>query len=139
MTVEYVDLKENMTVQDAIARIRQVGVDSETINICYVLDSKRTLVGTVALRYLLISPPDAVIGEMMHENVIFINTMMDQEEVARQFQKYDFTSMPVVDNENRLVEYRNIALGDEQEFYVKNDELLAVATISGVKSLSSPE
>ena len=103
MTVEYVDLKENMTVQDAIARIRQVGVDSETINICYVLDSKRTLVGTVALRYLLISPPDAVIGEMMHENVIFINTMMDQEEVARQFQKYDFTAMPVVDNEKRLV------------------------------------
>lgn len=103
MTVEYVDLKENMTVEDAIARIRQVGVDSETINICYVLDAKRTLVGTVALRYLLISPPDAVIGEMMHENVIYINTLMDQEEVARQFQKYDFTAMPVVDNENRLV------------------------------------
>lgn len=103
MTVEYVDLKENMTVEDAIARIRQVGVDSETINICYVLDAKRTLVGTVALRYLLISPPDAVIGEIMHENIIFINTMMDQEEVARQFQKYDFTAMPVVDNENRLV------------------------------------
>ena len=103
MTVEYVDLKENMTVQDAINRIRQVGVDSETINICYVLDAKRTLVGTVALRYLLITPPDAVIGEMMHEKVVFINTMMDQEEVARQFQKYDFTAMPVVDNENRLV------------------------------------
>ena len=103
MTVEYVDLKEKMTVQDAINRIRQVGVDSETINICYVLDAKRTLVGTVALRYLLITPPDAVIGEMMHENVVFINTMMDQEEVARQFQKYDFTAMPVVDNENRLV------------------------------------
>ena len=103
MTVEYVDLKENMTVQDAINRIRQVGVDSETINICYVLDAKRTLVGTVALRYLLITPPDAIIGEMMHENVVFINTMMDQEEVARQFQKYDFTAMPVVDNENRLV------------------------------------
>lgn len=103
MTVEYVDLKENMTVQDAINRIRQVGVDSETINTCYVLDAKRTLVGTVALRYLLITPPDAIIGEMMHENVVFINTMMDQEEVARQFQKYDFTAMPVVDNENRLV------------------------------------
>lgn len=103
MTVEYVDLKENMTVEDAIQRIRQVGVDSETINICYVLDAKRTLVGTVALRYLLISPPDAVIGDIMHENVIYINTLMDQEEVARQFQKYDFTSMPVVDNERRLV------------------------------------
>lgn len=103
MTVEYVDLKESMTVEDAIARIRQIGVDSETINICYVLDAKRTLVGTVTLRYLLLNPPDAVIGEIMHENVIFINTMMDQEEVARQFQKYDFTVMPVVDNENRLV------------------------------------
>ena len=103
MTVEYVDLKENMTVEGAIQRIRQVGVDSETINICYVLDPKRTLVGTVALRYLLISPSDAVIGDIMHENVVYLNTLMDQEEVARQFQKYDFTSMPVVDNENRLV------------------------------------
>lgn len=103
MTVEYVDLKENMTVEDAIERIRKVGVDSETINICYVLDAKRKLIGTVALRYLLISPSDAIIGEIMHEDVIFINTMMDQEEVARQFQKYDFTAMPVVDNEERLV------------------------------------
>ena len=91
------------TRKTAVARIRKVGVDSETINICYVLDAKRTLVGTVALRYLLISPGDAVIGDIMHENVIYINTLMDQEEVARQFQKYDFTAMPVVDNENRLV------------------------------------
>ena len=103
MTVEYVDLKENMTVEDAIVRIRQKGMDSETINICYVLDAKRKLVGTVALRYLLISPSDAVIGDIMHENVVHIHTLMDQEEVARQFQKYDFIAMPVVDNEERLV------------------------------------
>lgn len=103
MTVEYVDLKENITVREAIERIRKVGVDSETINICYVLDGKRTLVGTVALRYLLLTPEDETIGDIMHENVISLNTLMDQEEVARQFQKYDFTSMPVVDNENRLV------------------------------------
>ncbi len=103
MTVEYVDLKENMTIEDAIARIRKVGMDSETINICYVLNAKRMLVGTVALRYLLISPGDAIISDIMHENVVYINTMMDQEEVARQFQKYDFTAMPVVDNEKRLV------------------------------------
>ena len=103
MTVEFVDLKEDITVADAIERIRKVGLDSETVNICYVLDNKRTLKGTVALRYLLISEPDAVIGDIMHENVISINTLMDQEEVARQFQKYDFTAMPVVDNENRLV------------------------------------
>ena len=103
MTVEYVDLKENLTVAEAIDRIRKVGLDSETINICYVLDPGRKLVGTVALRYLLLSDPDAVIGEMMHENVIAINTLMDQEEAARQFKKYDFTAMPVVDNEKRLV------------------------------------
>ena len=103
MTVEFMDLKEDITVEEAIARIRKKGVDSETINICYVLDKQRTLVGTVALRYLLLSEPDAIIGDIMHENVISLNTLMDQEEVARQFQKYDFTSMPVVDNENRLV------------------------------------
>lgn len=103
MTVEYVDLKENLTVLEAINRIRKVGLDSETINICYVLDSKRTLKGTVALRYLLLSQPDEIIGDIMHENVIAINTLMDQEEVAQMFQKYDFTAMPVVDNENRLV------------------------------------
>jgi len=103
MTVEFVDLKENLTVEQAIQRIRNVGVDSETINICYVLDSRRTLLGTVALRYLLLSQPDEIIGDIMHENVISLTTLMDQEEVARQFKKYDFTSMPVVDNENRLV------------------------------------
>ena len=103
MTVEFVDLKENLTVEQAIQRIRNIGVDSETINICYVLDSRRKLIGTVALRYLLLSQPDEIIGDIMHENVISITTLMDQEEVARQFKKYDFTAMPVVDNENRLV------------------------------------
>lgn len=103
MTVEFVDLKENLTVEQAIQRIRNVGVDSETINICYVLDSRRTLLGTVALRYLLLSQPDEIIGDIMHENVISLTTLMDQEEVVRRFKKYDFTSMPVVDNENRLV------------------------------------
>ncbi len=103
MTVEYVDLKENLTVAQAIERIRRVGVDSETINICYVLDAQRKLLGTVALRYLLLSQGDEIIGDIMHENVIAINTLMDQEEVAGQFKKYDFTAMPVVDNENRLV------------------------------------
>ncbi len=103
MTVEYVDLPENITVKQAIDRIRKIGIDSETINICYVLDSTRKLLGTVALRYLLLSDEEEVIGDIMHENVVSIHTLTDQEEVARTFQKYDFTSMPVVDNEGRLV------------------------------------
>jgi len=103
MTVEYVDLKENLTVKQAIERIRKIGMDSETINICYVLDSQRKLLGTVALRYLLLSQEDDTIGNIMNSNVISVNTLMDQEEVANQFKKYDFIAMPVVDNENRLV------------------------------------
>ena len=103
MTVEYVDLREDITVKEAIDRIRKIGIDSETINICYVLDNTRKLLGTVALRYLLLSDDDAIIGDIMHENVVSIHTLTDQEEVARTFQKYDFTSMPVVDNEGRLV------------------------------------
>ena len=103
MTVEYVSLKENLTVDQAIARIRAIGLDSETSNICYVLDTGRELVGTVALRYLLLSQGNELIADIMHENVISVNTLMDQEQVAAQFKKYDFTAMPVVDNENRLV------------------------------------
>ena len=103
MTVEYVSLKESLTVDQAIERIRAVGLDSETINICYVLDARRELVGTVALRYLLLSQGDEIIADIMHENVISVNTLMDQEQVAEKFKKYDFIAMPVVDNENRLV------------------------------------
>lgn len=103
MTVEYVDLKEEMTVEDAIGRIRRIGLDSETVNICYVLDKQRVLCGTVALRYLLIRDKDDLIGDFMNENVISINTMTDQEEAAQVFKKYDFTAMPVVDNERRMV------------------------------------
>ena len=103
MTVEYVDLRESMTVADAVERIRRIGLDSETVNVCYVLDNTRVLKGTVALRYLLIMPQETVIGEMMNDNVISINTMTDQEEAAQMFQKYDFTVLPVVDNEDRMV------------------------------------
>ncbi|MBO6111994.1 MAG: magnesium transporter [Lachnospiraceae bacterium] len=103
MTVEYMDLKENWTISECMERIRKKGLDSETIYTCYVLDKQRKLVGTAALRYLLISKPDVTVGSIMNDNVISVNTLDDQEEVAKLFQKYDFNSMPVVDGENRLV------------------------------------
>ncbi len=103
MTVEFVDLKEGYTVSQAIDRIRKVGIDKETINTCYVTDQHRKIRGTISLRMLLLSQAEDRIGDLMEENVITINTLMDQEEVARQFQKYDFDAMPVVDSENRLV------------------------------------
>lgn len=103
MTVEYVDLKEFYTVEQAIERIRRIGIDKETINTCYVTNPHRKISGTISLRMLLLSDNDQKVGDLMEENVITINTMMDQEEVAHQFQKYDFDAMPVVDSENRLV------------------------------------
>ena len=103
MTVEYVDLKANWTIAKCMDRIRQIGLDSETIYTCYVIDDKRKLIGTAALRYLIIGDPDETVGAIMNENVISVHTLDDQEEVAKQFQKYDFNSMPVVDQEDRLV------------------------------------
>lgn len=103
MTVEYVDLRASMTVYDAIQRIKKIDLDSETVNICYVLSNKRVLLGTVALRYLLLKPETSVIGDIMNSNVISVTTTTDQEETAKMFQKYDFEAMPVVDNENRMV------------------------------------
>ena len=103
MTVEFADLKVDMTVEQAISRIRKIGIDKETINTCYVLDKHRKLVGTVTLRTILLSDPSAKIGDVMESNVITVSTLDDQEEVTQQFQKYDFMAMPVVDMEERLV------------------------------------
>lgn len=103
MTVEFVDIKEHQTVDDAIRIIRKEGIDKETIDVCYVLSPSRKLLGTVSLRRLLLSQPDEIIGNIMHDNPITITTLTDQEEVAHIFQKYDFNTMPVVDSENRLV------------------------------------
>ena len=103
MTVEFVDLKASMTVRDAINRVRQLGKDSETVNVCYVLDGKRKLIGTVALRYLIIRSKEELISDIMHEDVVSCTTGDDQEHVAQIFKKYDFTALPVVDKENRMV------------------------------------
>lgn len=103
MNVEFVDLKIDMTINQAIERIRNVGVDKETINTCYVMDSARRLLGVITIRRLLLAKGTQLVGELMKDNVITVFTHDDQEHVAHQFQKYDLTIMPVVDNEKRLV------------------------------------
>ncbi len=103
MTTEFMDLKETMTVSEALDRIRTKGIDSETVNICYVLNSKRLLMGTVALRALVMHEGNEIIGDFMHENVVSCNTSMDEEKVIQLFKKYDLTALPVVDNEHRMV------------------------------------
>ena len=103
MTTEFVDLRPNMTVEEAIKRIRRIGVDKETIYTCYVIDSNRTLVGLVSVRTLLLAEESDIIADIMETNVISAGTLDDQEEVAQKLTKYDFLAIPVVDGEGRLV------------------------------------
>ena len=104
MTTEYVSLRPNMTVEEAILRIRRQGVDKETIYTCYVLGNDRTLVGLVTVKDLLLAENDEdIIEDIMMTNLISVTTQTDQEEVAQMLSKYNFLALPVVDGENRMV------------------------------------
>ena len=103
MTTEYVDLKENMTVDDAFTRIRRTGLDKETIYTCYVTDTNRKLVGLISVKDLLLADNSAKLTDIMETNIIYANTIDDKEDVARKFSKYDFLAIPIVDKERRLV------------------------------------
>ncbi len=103
MTIEFIDLKMNMTVEDAFTRIRRIAIDKETIYTCYVIDQNRHLLGLVSVKDLLLSDYSCTIEEIMETNVIYVNTLDDKEEVVQKFSKYDFLALPVVDKEERLV------------------------------------
>ena len=104
MTTEYVSLRPNMTVEEAILRIRRQGVDKETIYTCYVTAKDRQLLGIVTVKDLLLADDDEMtIEELMLTNLIFVTTQTDQEDVARMFSKYNFLALPVVDGEGRMV------------------------------------
>ena len=104
MTTEYVSLRPEMTVDEAILRIRRQGIDKETIYTCYVTARDRTLLGLVTVKDLLLEQDDErKIEDMMLTNLISVNTMTDQEDVAKTLTKYDFLALPVVDGEGRMV------------------------------------
>ncbi len=103
MTIEYVDLKKTMTVKQAIQRIKETGIDKETIDTCYVIDGNRVLEGVISIRKLILSDESAVLKDIMETGVIYANTNDDQEETAALFKKYDYLVLPIVDNECRLV------------------------------------
>ncbi len=103
MTTEYVNLKNDMTVEDAFTHIRRTGTDKETIYTCYVTDRNRILQGLVSVKDLLLSESNCLLEEIMETNVIYVNTLDDKEYAASMFDKYDFLALPVTDNDNRLV------------------------------------
>lgn len=104
MTTEYISLSPKMTVSEAFKRIRETGVDKETIYTCYVLSSFNRLLGLVSAKSLMLEKDEnATIESLMQSNVITVNTKMDQEEVAKTLSKYNFMALPVVDSEDRMV------------------------------------
>jgi len=103
MSVDFVELAPKDTIKQAIRKIKKQGKLAETINMCFVVDETRTLVGTIRLRTLIFAKEDELIEELMDTDYIAVNTMDDQEEVVSEIQKYDMTVMPVVNNQNRLV------------------------------------
>jgi len=103
MTIEYVDLKEYLTVAETFEKIRREGVDKETIYTCYVIDAERRLLGAISAKALLLSSPDKRIGDIMERDILFANTGDDVESLANDFRRYGLLAMPVVDNEQRLV------------------------------------
>ncbi len=102
MNVDYIAFSKDMTVEDAILKIRQVGLARETIYTCYVLE-KRKLIGAVSLKELLTSGDNRTIEEIMEDNVLYVNTHDDQEEVVNLISKYNLIAMPVVDTDMRMV------------------------------------
>ena len=103
MTVEMVRLTPTQTIKQAFDHIRKIGIDKETIYTCYVTDNKRKILGIVTAKDLMISSPDAMIGDVMTTNIVYAHTTDDKEEVVHTINKYGFLALPVVDNEERLV------------------------------------
>ena len=103
MTTEFIDLKEDMSVKEALNKIKKIGVDSETVYTCYVTTSTRKIIGVITLQTLLLANLDTKISEIMDKSIIKISTMEDQEDVAKMFDRYEEYALPVVDKEDRLV------------------------------------
>jgi magnesium transporter len=103
MTPDYISLRKDMTVAEALAYIKKEGMDSETVYTCYIKDEGRTLLGIVSLRTLVVADDHIKVEDLMHEDIIVVNVLDDQEDVSDTFKKYGFLAIPVVDNEHRLV------------------------------------
>lgn len=131
MTPEYIALKEGMTGDQALARVRLMAPRTETIYTLYVTDVSRRLTGILSLRELLVAPADSLVGDLMTRDVISVHTDTDQEEVARVIQRYDLLAVPVVDREERLV---GIVTVDDVIDILEEEATEDIYTLGGVQS-----
>lgn len=103
MTIEYLEFRSDETVRGAMDIIRREGLDKETIYTLYIIDSTHHLIGTLALRKMILASEDTVLADIMDQNPVFVHTLDDQEQVAEVVRRYDLMAIPVVDKEERLV------------------------------------
>nr|RNJ64863.1 MAG: magnesium transporter [Leptolyngbya sp. IPPAS B-1204] len=131
MTPEYVALRENATVAEALEQLRRSAHDRETIYYLYVIDDQRHLRGVLSLRDLVVAQPDQLIHNIMSRDVISVHTDTDQEEVAQIIQRYDLLAVPVVDQEERLV---GIVTVDDVLDVVQQETTEDIYTLGGLES-----
>jgi magnesium transporter len=131
MTPEYISLKENWTVTQALERIRILANTTETVYYLYVIDGTRHLTGIISLRDLVTAQPEQTVGEIMTRNVVCVHTDTDQEQVARLVQHYDLFAIPVVDREGRLV---GIVTVDDAIDIIENETTEDIYTLGGLQS-----
>ncbi|MBQ9544745.1 MAG: magnesium transporter, partial [Clostridia bacterium] len=130
MTVEYVSFRKELTVLQAFDKIRKEGLDKETVYTCYVIDATRHLIGVVSVIDMLRAELDQTIESIMETNVVSVGTHTDAEEVVKDFDRYDFLALPVVDTENRLVGIVTVddAMDVMREQSTEDIEIMAAVT-----------
>jgi len=139
MTPEYVRLRKEWTVAEALEKLKAIAKDKETIYTLYVTDEKRKLEGVISLRELIVAEPTALIADVMESDVISFHTGTDQEEVAKSLQKLDYLALPIVDKEDRLVGI--ITVDDAMDILEEEatEDIFAGAGISGGESAKSED
>ena len=135
MTTEFIDLRPTMTVADAVKHIRRNGLDSETINTCYITDEGKQLMGIVSIRTLILAEEDAVLSDIMEDSVISVTTLTDQEEATAMISRYNFTVLPVVDGEQRLV---GIITVDDAMDVMEDEATEDIEIMGGVTPVDTP-
>lgn len=135
MTTEYITVKENNTVHEALKKIRQQATNKETIYTCYVTDDKRHLIGIVSAKDLIIHEPTDIIGTFMDKNVISATTRTDKEEVSNMLSKYDMLTIPIVDDENRI---NGIVTIDDAIDVIQEEATEDISKMHGVTPTKKP-
>ena len=135
MTTELITLREKMTLEEALKKIRKQALDKETIYTCYVTDDGKHLLGTISLRDILINDPDKKVGDVMTENFVSAHTHDDREEVANLLKKYDLLAVPVVDSENRI---NGIVTVDDAIDVLQEEATEDISKIHGITPTTKP-